>query len=112
MAMNLGRKWDEDYGIMTPSTGNDDNLHYPSTYIESKKDLKLPESGKITFTFKRTEKTEKDRNGKETFCYSLDLTSLDKVKGEEVESASAESVLDALLKEVKGGNADNSDDEY
>jgi hypothetical protein len=81
---------------------------YPTTCIESKKDLELPESGTITFKFKRTMKEERERNGVETYRYELDLTDLVSVKDAEKKGApSREDVIAMLAKEVAGGEDDD-----
>lgn len=76
----------------------------PSVYLSGDEALKLPDSGIITFRFKRNSQTETNRDGKTSYDVSLDLKEILAVKADKKaeadEELSAGEALDKLREEV------------
>lgn len=95
------------FSLVRPSGGNCapcsvSDEYAPSVHFEGDKDFGIPESGLITFRFKRESKNESERNGKTNHSVCLELREIVVVKGDkkaEPEEKSTGEVLDELLKD-------------
>jgi hypothetical protein len=69
---------------MSISSGSD-KPRYPCLYITSEEELDLGDAGVAEIKYKRTEKSEKTRDGKSTYCYELEIRGINPVSSEDVE---------------------------
>ena len=102
MNIDLGHKMDFPEGpVMVAAPKEEARVHYPSIYIRGGSELKaIPESGTITFRFKRVSKSERESEGKKTCELELECREiLDTTSGEGKSETSREKVLDALKEE-------------
>lgn len=90
-----------------------DEKRYPCLYIEGEGKLELPESGEMTVKFRRTSRSETEReDGKETYCLTLEIREIISVDGGEViaptkKHSDAGEALDALLKAAMHGRGES-----
>lgn len=95
--------------VATNTPYNESGAYYPTLHLtDVPEDIEIPESGKLMVEFKRLEKVEVNRDGKERCSYTLEIckiVSCDCEGGEAKQSPSrnTENVLDALLKEYQAG---------
>lgn len=95
--------------VKQPGTFTNSETYYPTLHLSDvPEDMEIPESGKLLVEFKRIEKVEVNRDGKERCSYTLEIckiVSCDCEGGEAKQSPSrnTENVLDALLKEYQAG---------
>lgn len=113
MPIDLGRSMKEMSEPMCPSK---DEPHYPSLYLEWDSDYDLPDSGTMTVKFKKvSESNSKDRDGKKRQNVSLDIMSIESVKGgkpsEKKDDENPGDHLDKLKDEVEKENAEKESDE-
>jgi hypothetical protein len=95
-----------------------DEKHYPHVTLEWDDDYGLPESGTITFRFKKASETNnpKPKNGQPKQRVELDLTSIEDVEGaepEEDEEDDGGEVLDKAVKKIpvtKVGKKESDDE--
>jgi len=93
------------YDMPMPMDAAEDKVVYPSIYIRTEEEIKLPE-GRFKFSGegKVIERVEKDKDGKECYSYEIevyDMTPIGKVKDEEEEELGMESMADAFSRSAK-----------
>jgi len=95
-----------------------DAMHYPSLYIDSDKELSLPDEGTMTIKFKKVgSSTNKPRDGKESHSCTVDVLEISNVKGgasksKSKDEESSSDALDRTRKEVEAEkDEDNGDEE-
>jgi hypothetical protein len=82
------------------------NKYYPSFHYDGPKELDLPEEGTMTVKFKRTGRSESERDGKVNYSCSIDVLSIESVEGEEDDAPSksyddASSALDKIAEALR-----------
>ena len=88
----------------TPTKAEEPSISYPGVWLTFRgEDPDIPESGTITFSFRRTGKTVRTKKGDTPGCieYDLELRSIDSMRAEGKKSKSASEALDDLVKEVE-----------
>lgn len=78
--------------------------HYPSFHYEGEESLDLPHEGTMTIRFKKPSSSVSERDGKKHYSCTVEVLSIEKVKGEEDDSPtrkhnSSEEELDKLMSE-------------
>lgn len=76
----------------------------PSIHFDGDKDFGFPESGLVTFRFKRASRNENDRDGKKSFSVCLECKEIVAIKADkkaEPDEKSTGEVLDGLLEETQ-----------
>jgi hypothetical protein len=104
MRIDLGQKMDFPEGpIMVAAPKEESKVHYPSIYIRGGSELKaIPESGTITFRFKRVSKSERERDGQKNCELELECREItDVASGSGKSEESPGRALDALKEEVE-----------
>jgi len=105
-------------GMSEPAMPSKDEPHYPSLYLEWNNDYDLPDSGTMVVKFKKvSESNSKDRDGKKRQNVTLDIMSIESVKGgksaEKKDDEDSGDRLDRLKDEVEKENAGkDSDGDY
>lgn len=98
--MNLGRK--SEFGpqpsVAVEIERKEPEVYYPSLYVEGlSESLGISGEGTATVKFKVVQSTEKERNGKKTYCYDIEIREFTP-KGRSKKSDSEE--IDELRDEV------------
>jgi len=94
----------KDMGIAAPmDSKHADEMHYPHVTLEWDEQYGLPESGTITFRFKKASETNnpKPKPGQPAQRVELDLTSIEDVEEDEAEDNEEEDSGEVLDKAVK-----------
>lgn len=106
----------KDMGIPTGPMSDEsaDQMHYPHVTLEWDESYDLPESGMITFKFKKASETNnpKPKSGQPKQIVELDLTSLESVEEsepEESEDDDSGEVLDKAAKKAAETMGDEED---
>jgi len=113
MPIDLGISMKE---MSEPAMPSKDGPHYPSLYLEWNNDYDLPDSGTMTVKFKKvSESNSKDRDGKKRQNVTLDIISIESVKGgkpaEKKGDEDSGDHLDKLKDEVEKENSEKESDE-
>lgn len=111
--IDLGRSMKDAMPEMQTSPGGE--KHYPSLYLDWDSDYKLPDSGTMVVKFNKTsESNSKSKGAKPRQSVTLEITSIESVKGGKSKPASEDedtsSALDRLKKEVESKAEDESED--
>jgi len=112
--IDLGRSMKDSMPEMAMSPSKD--KHYPSLYLDWDSDYELPESGTMVIKFEKvSESNSKGKNSKPHQSVTLEIKSIESVKGGKSKSDSKEEetgdVLDRLKKEVES-DKEESDENY
>ena len=88
------------------SSQSEDRKYYPNFHYEGDKELDLPEEGTMVIKFKRTSRSESERDGKTRYSMSVDVCSIESVDGNEIEKPAesyddASSALDKIAEMLK-----------
>lgn len=106
--IKLGRSMKE----AMPDMPKTDDTHYPSLYLDWDNDYDLPKSGTMTVKFKKVSESNSERSdGKKHQSVTLDILSIDSVKGNK-DASDEESPgdhLDKLKQEVESENEDKAE---
>ena len=94
-----------------PEPMDSKDTHYPSLYLDWDGDYDLPKSGTMTVKFKKVSESNHERDNKKTQSVTLDIISIDSVKGGKDESKEEDrgDALDKLKKEVESENEDKAE---
>jgi hypothetical protein len=99
-----------DCGLCGPcEVSKPDDKYYPSFHYDGDKELDIPEEGTMVIKFKRTGRSESERNGKTRYSCSIDVCSIESVDGDEVSKPAesyddASSALDKIVELLKKEN--------
>jgi hypothetical protein len=108
--IDLGRSMKESMPEMATSPSSE--KHYPSLYLDWDSDYKLPDSGTMVIKFNKTsESNSKSKGSKPRQSVTLEITSIESVKGGKSESKDEDTgaALDRLKKEVESESEDESE---
>jgi len=99
-----------DCGLACPMKMDEDEMHFPSIYLEWNSKYDLPDSGTMVIKFKKNSETNRKTKDKETQEVSLDILEITSVKaGEKAKEEDTGDHLDKLRKEVES-EGDSADD--
>lgn len=111
--IDLGKKMEKPC-CPTPaesSSEGDTEVSYPGVWLTFEgSDPEIPESGTISFTFRRSGKTVRTKDPKRPGCieYDLELRAISSVeKGGSPRTPTAEEALDKMVKDVEGKEDDD-----
>ena len=113
MNIDLGQKSDYPGApVIVASPAQEPTVHYPSIYIRGGSELKaIPESGSITFRFKRVSKSERERDDKKTCELELECQAITDVTSDEKSDSGSNKSRDKIIDALKEKSADDSEEE-
>lgn len=102
--IDLGKKYDGPTEACLPKADEAPSVSYPGVWLTfQSEDPDIPESGTITFSFRRTGKTVRAKKDKNPGCieYDLELRAIEEMKEGSKKMKSADEALDEMVSEIE-----------
>jgi len=94
--IKLGQK---SHPMSVPTKTEPGDVHYPTIYLQWKRDYKLPDSGEMVVKFKKVRETHTTTDEEKTHEVTLEIHEIVSVKAKECEECSSEDALDKLVED-------------